>query len=82
MEKIVPIEETESEINQKVLAVGIGKGGLSSYTFIPDRRLAVVRGEYGSSTFGLVKNRWIVTFHLDASMKLSSVITKRYLAGL
>lgn len=82
LQKMIPLGTAEAEINEKVSALDVGEDRLSSYTFVPNREMAVLRVEYDSTTFGLVKSQWIITFHLDSSMKLTSMTTKRYLVGL
>lgn len=82
VQRIVPIGTAEPEAAKMVAALGVGKDSLSSYTLISNRGMAVVRIEYDPSTFGVVKSQWIITLHLDSSMKLSSVTAKRYLTGL
>jgi hypothetical protein len=79
---LVPAGTAEQSIAKKAQEMGIGKDGLSSYHFIKERNLAVIRIEFDVRTFGVTKSQWIIGFQLDEAGRMKQSSAKRYIAGL
>src|ERR1700704_6311097 len=64
--RVLPVGSPAISIRPKLLDLGIGEGGLSRYIESEKDNVAVIRIEYDSKTFEVVKKSYIISIHLTS----------------
>ena len=79
--RMLPIGTPAFLIKGKLIGVGIGKDGLSSYTDPDKNNQAVIRIEYDSKTFGVVKSSYLISLYFSTTKTIQDISVKKWLTG-
>ena len=81
--RVLPVGSLALSIRAKLFQRGIGERGLSSYIESEKDNVAVIRIDYDSKTFGIVKKSYIISIYLtsDPIRTVQDVAVKEWLTG-
>ena len=81
--RVLPVGSPAISIRPKLLDLAIGERGLSRYIESEKDNVAVIRIEYDSKTFEVVKKSYIISIYLtsDSIRTIQDVTVKERLTG-
>jgi hypothetical protein len=81
--RVLPVGSPAISIRPKLLDLAIGERGLSRYIESEKDNVAVIRIEYDSKTFEVVKKSYIISIYLtsDSIRTIQDVTVKEWLTG-
>ena len=79
--KAIPIGTPQSEIRPTLQRLGVGNGTISTYYPPTTNNVGTLAIDYDLSTFGLVKNHYVIGFVFDRDQKLLAVVVDLLITG-
>jgi hypothetical protein len=79
---VIPLGTSESQVERKLRAIGVGEATISAYYPPSKHDAGLIRIEYDSTTWGLVKKSYQISLTFDSRERLSGVSAGSTLTGL